>query len=93
MPIYDWRCPDGHIHEGFSSAERRDDPRTCKTCGQPAERQFPRSHVPPSGVYSYAPNIGSAEAFEYRRDAMARGLKTIPKYESRSDRERRLNGD
>ena len=83
MPRYDWRCPDGHVHEMVSSYERRDDPRTCPTCDQPTERQFPLSHSPPSGVYSYAPNVGDPHVFEQRREAIKRmkegGPRVIPK--------------
>lgn len=69
-PRYDWRCEDGHMHEGVSSYERRDDPRTCPTCGKPAQRLFPFTHSPPSGVYSYEPNIGDPGVFERRRAAI-----------------------
>lgn len=93
MPRYDWTCPNGHRHEHVSSYERRDEPRACVTCGAPATREFPHPHCPPSGVYSYEPNVGSADAFEYRREAMKAGQKVIPKYESHAQRERRLNGD
>lgn len=70
MPIrFDWKCPDGHTSEGVTTYERRDDPRDCPVCGKEATRQFPKTHSPPSGVYSYAPNIGDPDVFEQRLDA------------------------
>lgn len=85
MPIYEWKCSAGHVHEGFSSAARMDDPRPCKSCGAATERLFPRSHCPPSGVYSYEPNIGDANVFEQRREAMKAGVKVMPKVRSEAD--------
>ena len=51
---------------------------TCR-CGQSAQRIMSRSHCPPDGIYSYAPNIGSAAAFEKRQQAIKDGVNVMPK--------------
>lgn len=84
MPRYDWLCPDGHKAEGVSTYEQRDDPRDCPVCGKEAKRQFPRTHCPPSGVYSYEPNIGDPDVFEQRIEASRKakrgeGPRVLPK--------------
>jgi putative FmdB family regulatory protein len=39
MPIYEYRCPDGHTFEVFQ--RMADDPVTkCEVCGKPVERVF-----------------------------------------------------
>jgi hypothetical protein len=70
-PLYDFRCANGHTHQRLRSYEGRDEPAKCLLCDAPTERLFPLPHVPPDGIYSYAPNIGSAEAFE-RKEAKIR---------------------
>ena len=37
MPLYDYRCPEGHVREEYRRYEHRDDPATCE-CGKPLER-------------------------------------------------------
>lgn len=54
MPIYEYRCPNGHIFEVF---QRMDDPppEVCETCGEgPVERVlYPVAvHFKGSGFYS-----------------------------------------
>ena len=54
MPIYEYRCPKGHVFELF---QRMDDapPETCPTCGEgPVERVlYPVAvHFKGSGFYS-----------------------------------------
>jgi putative FmdB family regulatory protein len=54
MPIYEYRCPNGHVFEVF---QRMDDPppESCETCGErPVERVlFPVAvHFKGSGFYS-----------------------------------------
>lgn len=71
MPLYEFRCIDGHTTEHIRSYGTRDDPVLCK-CGKPTERLFPKPHVEPDGIYSYAPNIGSKEDFERRTEAAKR---------------------
>ena len=54
MPIYEYRCPNGHVFEVF---QRMDDPNpeVCETCGEgPVQRVFfPIAvHFKGSGFYS-----------------------------------------
>ena len=88
MPIYDWKCADGHTQTHLVSYARRDEPRACNTCGADTVRQFPRTHCPPDGVYSYAPNTGDPERFERQREAIRTGTKVIPRV-AKMDREHR----
>jgi putative FmdB family regulatory protein len=53
MPIYEYRCPDGHRFEVFQSMA--DDPVTeCEVCGKPVERVFHpiAVHFKGSGFYT-----------------------------------------
>lgn len=69
-PLFDFRCQRNHVTTDLRSYEQRDRPLTCPTCGEPTERLFPRTHSPPSGVYSYEPNLGDPRAFEERHEAI-----------------------
>lgn len=42
----------------------------CRKCGERADLILSRPHSPPSGVYSYEPNIGDPIAFEQRQEAI-----------------------
>jgi putative FmdB family regulatory protein len=64
MPIYEYRCNNGHVFEVFQSMS--DDPvATCQECGAPVERVFHpvAVHFKGSGFYTtdYAKK-GSAKA-------------------------------
>ena len=53
MPIYEYRCPDGHRFEVFQSMA--DDPvEVCEVCGKPVERVFHpiAVHFKGSGFYT-----------------------------------------
>ena len=53
MPIYEYRCPNGHEFEVFQSMA--DDPVTaCEVCGEPVERVFRpvAVHFKGSGFYT-----------------------------------------
>ena len=53
MPIYEYRCPDGHTFEVFQSMS--DDPvATCEVCDKPVERVFHpvAVHFKGSGFYT-----------------------------------------
>ncbi len=53
MPIYEYKCPDGHRFEVFQSMA--DDPVTvCEVCGKPVERVFHpiAVHFKGSGFYT-----------------------------------------
>lgn len=88
MPIFEYACGNGHATETIRSFGRRDEPMTCE-CGLEMKRlEVSRSHVPPDGVYSYAPNIGDPERFERQRAAIHDGKKVIPRTPSSGDLER-----
>ncbi len=85
MPIYELACDQGHVTETIRRYEHRDDARTCAECQRPMHRIVSRSHCPPDGVYSYAPNIGDPERFERQRAAIREGKKIIPRAPSAGD--------
>jgi putative FmdB family regulatory protein len=65
MPIYEYRCPNGHLFEVFQSMS--DDPvSTCEECGAPVERVFHpvAVHFKGSGFYTtdYAKKGSAAKA-------------------------------
>lgn len=68
MPIYDYKCPDGHITTRLVRWSQKPDTVPCKTCGKGAKWQFPAVHVPPDGVYSYEPNLGDPDQFDRRQE-------------------------
>jgi len=87
-PIYDYRCPCGKEVTRLRKWVIRDAPITCE-CGEPMGRLFPRPHCLPDGVYSYAPNIGSAENFERKQAILDRNherKKDGLKYQGGTDR-------
>jgi putative FmdB family regulatory protein len=62
MPIYEYRCPNGHQFEVFQAIS--DDPvSTCQVCGEPVERVFHpvAVHFKGSGFYTtdYARKSGA----------------------------------
>jgi len=40
MPLYDFKCPSGHVSTQRSLAAERDKERTCPVCGLSAKRVF-----------------------------------------------------
>jgi putative FmdB family regulatory protein len=70
MPLYDYRCPAGHITIRLRNYDERDAPVLCRECGVVTERLFPVPHVGPDGMYSYAPNLGSKDTFDRKWDLM-----------------------
>ena len=69
MPTYEYKCPDGHTMERLRKIEGREGPVTCH-CGKLAELIIGAPHIPPSGVYSYEPNLGDADKFDRRHEEM-----------------------
>ena len=69
-PLYEYKCPNGHIHSRLRKVEQREEPAKCLQCDHDAEVIISAPHLMPDGVYSYAPNIGSAEAFERKQTKM-----------------------
>lgn len=87
-PLFEWSCAEGHTQELIRSYARRDEPVACLTCGAATLRQeVSRSHVPPDGVYSYAPNIGDPERFDRQRAAIKSGTKVIERIATKRERE------
>lgn len=68
MPTYEYAHGE-HRTTRFRPMSQRHDPVTCD-CGEPMALIISGAHVPIDGVYSYAPNIGSADTFERRRAEM-----------------------
>ena len=79
MPTYEYQCPNGHHVERVRPMAFSAEPVTCGECGQDAARIISAPHVPPDGIYSYSPNLGSAAQFERRLDAQQRGVKVYKK--------------
>jgi len=66
-PLYDYRCPAcGQTVTRFRKFEDRFDPMIC-ACGVEMTWMFPVPHIEPDGIYSYAPNIGTAESWERKQ--------------------------
>ena len=71
-PLYEYQCGEGHRAERLRRYEARDEPTTCDRCGSAMRRVMSAHHAPVDGIYSYAPNLGSASDFE-RKLAKQRG--------------------
>ena len=67
-PLYDFRCPNGHVATKLMRWDGLPMSVTCEECGEHAVRQFPLAHVPPDGVYSHSPNIGDPQDFERKQE-------------------------
>jgi hypothetical protein len=79
MPLYEWTCADGHLVERMRRYGDRDLPETCH-CGKPSTRvEISKVHCSPDGIYSYAPNLGSEQAFERKRSAIRNGERIYKK--------------
>lgn len=83
MPIYEYRCPNGHVFELF---QRMDDPpaETCQMCGEgPVEKVlYPVAvHFKGSGFYStdYGRSRTTAKEGEGGGDAKQADSKSEPK--------------
>lgn len=72
-PLYDYACGCGLQVTRLRKWQNRLDPVTCE-CGETMEPLFPVPHLMPDGVYSYAPNLGTREAFD-RKQAKIEKLK------------------
>ena len=68
MPLFEYRCPNGHIHNRLRKIDERSDPARCLQCDAMTEPIISAPHVPPDGVYSYAPNIGDPNAHDRRNE-------------------------
>jgi hypothetical protein len=73
-PLYEYRCATcARTETRLRKFERRFDGPSC-TCGMDMTWMFPVPHIEPDGIYSYAPNIGTSEAWE-RKQAKIRERK------------------
>lgn len=77
MPRYNYQCPRGHDTEVWRKMGNRRRAVACETCGKPARLVLSRTHCPPDGVYSYAPNVGDPARFERQLHAIKNGTKVI----------------
>jgi putative FmdB family regulatory protein len=71
-PIYEYRCGQNHRLEVIRKYDARDELTVCDECGHPMYRIPSAHHRQPDGLYSYAPNVGSPDAFEQRAEAIRR---------------------
>jgi putative FmdB family regulatory protein len=67
-PIYEYRCPCGHVVERLRPMSDRHLPELCPQCAGAALLIISATHAPPDGVYSYAPNIGSPDAHDRKQE-------------------------
>ena len=67
MPLFEYRCENGHLTTKLRRFVLRDTPLDCPECGQPMEPIISAPHVAPDGTYSYAPNLGRADAFDRKK--------------------------
>lgn len=72
MPIYEYRCPNGHTHERLRRYVERDRECRCLECDELAQRILSTPHIGPDGMYSYAPNVGSKDAFDRKQAKIER---------------------
>lgn len=68
MPLYEYRCQEGHESEELRKYEERDDALACPECGGDMHRIVSAHHRQPDGIYSYEPNIGDPKRFEEKRE-------------------------
>ena len=82
MPIYEYRCPNGHQFEVFQSMS--DEPVSlCEVCGAPVERVFRpvAVHFKGSGFYTtdYARKTKAAASSDGSKDSSASDSKSESK--------------
>ena len=71
-PIYEYRCPNGHVHERLRKISERDNPASCLVCMGQALPIISLPHIEPDGVYSYEPNVGSKDDFDRKQAKLAK---------------------
>ncbi len=89
MPIYEYRCPNGHEFEVFQSMA--EDPISrCQECGAPVERVFHpvAVHFKGSGFYTtdYARATGSDGSSEAKKDSDKKGSDGKDSAKAKSDK-------
>ena len=96
MPIYEYRCRNGHTFEVLQSMS--DDPVTkCEVCGVPVERVFPpvAVHFKGSGFYStdYGRNRGGGGSDSGSKDETKKETTSSKSESSSSDSSASSGGD
>ena len=77
--IYEYKCPNSHGAEKLRKIANRNDPLSCPECGEPMFLIISRTHRQPDGIYSFAPNVGSPDAFDRRWENMKAGKRIMDK--------------
>ena len=77
MPIYEYICPHGCTREMLRRFDERDSLPICPVHGEDMEWKPSIPAKRTDGIYSYAPNIGSEQAFERKREALREGQRVI----------------
>ena len=72
MPLYDYRCPNGHTREELCKYEARDLPLPCPLCFQIMTRILSAHHKQPDGLYSHDPNLGDEAKFQRNLEGIER---------------------
>jgi putative FmdB family regulatory protein len=67
VPIYEYRCGEGHVTEKLRKYDARDEPAICPQCNSATQRIPSAHHAEVDGIYSHTPNIGTKDAFERKR--------------------------
>jgi putative FmdB family regulatory protein len=67
MPLYVYRCPNGHTFERLRKYTEREDLCPCIRCEENATPLPTAPHVLPDGCYSYAPNLGTMRDFDRKQ--------------------------
>jgi putative FmdB family regulatory protein len=91
MPIYEYRCPNGHEFEVFQSMA--EDPISrCKECGAPVERVFHSVavHFKGSGFYTtdyaHASDSDGTGSSETKKDSDKKGSDSKDSTKAKSDK-------
>lgn len=79
MPCYEYACPKGHRAERYRKMSQRHRELLCPECRKPMHLAVSKPHIEADGIYSYAPNLGTPEAFERKRAAIKDGVKVLTK--------------
>jgi putative FmdB family regulatory protein len=95
VPIYEYRCPNGHTFELFQKMSERP-PDACPTCGSgPVEKLlFPVAvHFKGSGFYSTDYGRGSRKAASKEGEAVAAGDKPADKPAEKAASDKKASTD
>lgn len=67
MPLYEYRCPDGHITSDIRRICVRDEPCTCSTCGEAAKLipSVARTYMKADGFQTSMPKRPGFDNLDY----------------------------